>query len=171
MFELMVRLNPKPAPLVRLGGRSELTTQDIAAACSGADPVGLKILISRITGDSEISIHTTVLSLVKALSKENKWKCRDRDNRLESLANLVVLEYILEPRCPLCHGTKYYQNKPCDVCKATGFIRWNDQERASAIGVNPSVWLRTWKERYALVMQRLNEHETDAYRSIRDRLR
>jgi len=165
LFELLVRLNPAPAPMMRSGGKPELTAADIAAACYGTDKLGLDILLAKIAG-REIRLHERILKLVNKLSDSECWKARNRPERLQGLASLVILEYICEPRCPLCHGTKYYQAALCEPCKGIGYIRLNDKARAVAIGVVPSVWLRTWKGRYARIVQEIDQLESNAVSTI-----
>ncbi len=170
MFELLVRTNPAPVPTMRVGGTPELTASDIAGACAGADDFGLDILLVKVAGNQNIKLFDRLYSLVINMALREKWKVRGKQMRFYDLTSLVMLEYMQEPRCPLCHGTKYYKAKPCEPCKATGYIRLNDTLRARAIGVNRSVWSRIWKQRYGAVVQAVNMHESRAIYSIKQKL-
>lgn len=171
MFELLVRTNPAPVPMIRTGGAPELTASDIAAACSSADPFGLDILLVKTAGVSATGLFEQVHGLVKRLATEQSWKLRKKQRRLHDFASLVMFEYMQEPRCPLCHGTKYYKAKPCTPCKGSGYIRMNDALRAEAIGINRSVWKRVWKKRYNEVISLVNYYESKAVYSIKQKLR
>lgn len=172
MLEILIQLAAKTSKLIRSPGKPEYTPADIAAAMAGSNETGLDILLSKVVGDrtAQHRLFYTIYQQVVGIAVKENWKFRKGEERIRSLVNLAIFEYVCEPRCPACRGTKYVKNEPCRTCNHTGYLKLNDKQRAEALGIHPSVWLRTWKARYARVFQVLNCHESDAIRNLYKRL-
>ncbi len=172
MTEILARLNPRSVAMIRIPGTSRLSVSDIAAACAGANQTGLNILLSKVVNDrtAHDKLFYEIYGQVTDIAVKEKWKFRRGCERIRSLVNLALYEYVGEPRCPSCKWTRYTDQTKCCTCGGSGYMKLNDKQRASALGINPSVWLRTWKERYARVFQVLNCHESDAVSSLYERL-
>ncbi len=171
-MEILTRLSMKSAQLIRTGGLAQLSVSDIAAACAGANRTGLGILLAKVVGDrsAQAPLFYEIYQQVIAHAVKKNWQSEKGKERFRSLVNLAIFEHVGEPRCPACKGTRYTEHSKCHTCDGSGYLRFNDKQRAAAIGVHPSVWLRRWKERYAYVCQTLNYHESDAIYSIYKRL-
>ncbi len=167
MFELLVRLNPKSAPMMRMDGVSELTSADIAAACAGANKFGVDIILAKIAGKSTKDLDARLYGMVVDLIAKEKWKMRGKSKRIEALLDLIIAEHINETRCASCHGTRYILAKRCTECNATGYIRFNDSLRAQLLGVDKSTFCKVWKERYFRILEVLSANEYDSYYHIR----
>jgi len=172
MTEVLTRLAPKSAQMIRMPGESDLTVADIAAACAGANQTGLNILLAKVVGDRSAHkpLFYAIYRQITEIAIKEKWKFRRGEERIRSLVNLALYEYVGEPRCPACKGTRYTQQTKCRTCGGSGYMRLDDKQRAIALGIHPSVWLRVWKDRYARVFQVLSYHESDAVVSLYRRL-
>ncbi len=172
MTEILTRLAPKSAQMIRIPGEATLTVSDIAAACAGANETGLNILLAKVVGDRSVQkpLFYAIYRQVAEIAIKEKWKYRRGSEKIRSLVNLALYEYVGEPRCPSCRGTRYIQHNKCQTCKGSGYLRFDDKQRAAAIGVHASVWLRVWRDRYARIFQVLGYHESDAVHSLYKRL-
>lgn len=169
-------LNPRS---VRLDGSNrglpEITTDDINAACAGADQIGLDLLLTRVCGD-RIAQHRIFHSLyqeVAQLTVDHHWKIRKKSQeKIRNLVQLVIFELTTTPRCPKCDGTKYNKRlKPCKACDGTGFYKIKNTQRARLLGVNASTWSRVWAYRYAEVLSLTADHEAKALKNIGKKLK
>lgn len=174
--ELLRLLNPKT---VRLDGVSrglpEMTTDDVNAACAGADQIGLDLLLSKVC-DDRAAQHRAFYNLyqeVIQLAVDHKWKIRKRgQDKIRSLTQLILFELTAIPRCPKCKGTKYNRRlRPCKACDGTGFYKIKNSQRARALGINSSTWNRVWSYRYAEVLALMSNHESSALNSIGEKLK
>jgi len=174
--ELLKLLNPKTARLDGAsGGVPEITTDDINAACAGADQVGLDLLLSKVC-DDRAAQHRAFYSLyqeVIQLAVDHRWKIREKGHeKIRSLTQLVLFELTAAPRCPRCRGTKYDKRlRPCKVCDGSGFYRIRNAQRARALGISASTWKRVWAYRYADVLLLISNHEAAALNNIGRKLK
>lgn len=174
--ELLKLLNPRGVQLTDTGGSVPLiTSDDINAACSGADPIGLDVLLIKVCNDRQAQRRAfySLYQEVIQLAVDQRWKIRERgEEKLRSLTQLVIFELTNKPRCPKCNGTKYTRNfKPCKVCGGTGFYKIKESQRAKALNVAPSTWARVWAYRYGEVLSLITTHEVDALKSISEKLK
>jgi hypothetical protein len=152
-----------------------LTPAMISAACSGADPVGLDLLLAQICQNRACQIkafYPIYLGIV-ALALNNGWKMREKQDRLRSLSQLAVFEATNDQACPRCKGTKYDPRRPtkaCTPCRGTGKYRIKDYQRAAAIGVSTKVWSVVWQPRYIEIEIYIGEQKYKALKEIRKKL-
>lgn len=156
------------------GGKPTLTSDDINAACAGADDMGLQMLLARVCGDRQAQNKAfyRLYSNVIDLSIANKWKIRQKgEEKIRGLVQLIIFELTNNPRCPKCKGVKYNRAlKPCKPCEGTGFYRIRDSHRAKALKINQSTWARVWSFRYAEILSMVMNCESEALRSISKKL-
>ncbi len=171
-MEMLTKLNPKAGISEGYGGIPELTTSDIAACLSGADDIGLMILLRGVNGDtsSHQAAHEKLLKAVIRLAKEKKWKVNNSGENIVNLLNLCLIEYICPIKCPTCKGTGLYRYRECTTCHGTTNYTLNNTQRAKLIGVHKSRYGRTWQSRHKQVTEYINTtlpaHEYRAKRSI-----
>lgn len=174
--ELLRLLNPKTARLDGVNrGLPMITTDDINSACAGADQIGLDLLLSKVC-DDRAAQHRAFYSLyqeVVQLAVDKHWKIREKgQEKIRSLTQLILFELTAAPRCPKCNGTKFNKRlRPCRSCNGTGFYKIRDAQRARALGINSSTWNRVWAYRYAEVLSLILNHETNALKSIGQKLK
>ena len=174
--EILKLMNPKTTRLDGAGGGIPLlTTDDINAACAGADSIGLDMLLAKICADRQAQSRAfySLYQEIVQLSVERRWKIREKgEEKIRSLTQLIIYELTNAPRCPKCKGTKFNRNlKPCKSCEGTGFYRIKDTQRAKAMKISPSTWQRVWSYRYADVLGVVATHEADALRRIGKKLK
>jgi len=154
MSEILTRLNAKVQSFSDSGGKSELTTSDIAAACSGSDKLGLSVLLLKVCDDrsAQEPFFYRLYNRITDLATKQKWKTDKRgDDRIRSVMQLALFEKIAEKKCPTCNGTRYDPfdpTKKCEQCKGSGEWLLEDRDRAHAIGVSKQAWSKTWTNRY-----------------------
>ena len=174
--EILRLLNPKT---VRLDGANrgvpDLTTDDVNAACAGADQIGLDLLLTQIC-DDRTAQHRAFYGLYQEVIQfavHHRWKIREKgQEKIRSLIQLILFELTVTPRCPSCHGTKYNKRlRPCNACNGTGFYKIKNSQRAKALGINASTWKRVWAHRYADVLSLVANHESDALKNIGKKLK
>lgn len=170
-MELLTVLIPSSVDLEPTSHRTDrngLTAALVSAAMAGADPIGVMILMRRITDDTSAhkAAYKRLLKGVIRIAKENKWKIDKNDNKIKELLNLCLYEYIHPVKCPTCRGTGYYRYKECDTCNGTTNYVFNNAQRAYFVGVHRSNWPRVWQSRHKQVTDYLSkalpDHESRA---------
>ncbi len=169
--ELLKLLNPKTSRLDGAGGgRPTLTSDDINAACAGANELGLQMLLARVCDDRQAQNKAfyRLYSDIVDLSIVNKWKIRERgEEKIRGLVQLIIFELTSTPRCPKCKGTKYNRAlKQCKPCEGTGFYKIRNSHRAKALKINQSTWNRVWEFRYSEALSLVLNCESEALRKI-----
>lgn len=175
MEAILARLNAKTSSWGNAGGFDSLTASQIAAACAGANPLGLDLLLASICQNrgSQIKAFYAIYLGIVDIALKSKWKMREREDRLRSLAQLAIFEATNDQACPRCKGTQYDPKRPsvsCTPCRGTGRYRIKDYQRAKALGVSDSVWCNVWKLRYRDIEIYIDEQKYEALSSIRQRL-
>ncbi len=174
--EILQLLSPKS---VRLDGANrgipELTTDDINAACAGANQIGLDLLLTKVCND-RLAQHRAFYSLyqeVIQLAVDHHWKIREKgQEKIRSLVQLAIFELTTVLRCPKCNGTRYNNRlRPCKPCSGTGFYKIKNAQRARVLGVNASTWNRVWAYRYAEILLLIENYEADALKLIGKKLK
>ena len=174
--ELLKLMNPKTTRMDGAGGGvPTLTTDDINAACAGADQIGLDMLLAKVCTDRQAqkrAFYSLYQDIVQ-IAVDRHWKIREKgQDKIRSLTQLIIFELTNTPRCSKCNGTKFNRNlKPCKPCDGTGFYRIKDAQRARALDINPSTWQRVWAYRYADVLSVIATHEAEALRTIGKKLK
>lgn len=175
-MEKLTRLNPKTTSLNPSGGKSELTTADIAAACANANAIGMDILLTKICGQRRpmVPLFYEIYRMVIDEAIKGGWKSPKGSDRLRSLTQLAIYETVNEMACPTCKGRKFSKQAPtkaCGRCNGTGIYRIEGDIRADALGVSRAAWYKTWASRYEIIRKLVkdfaDEHEYQALKSIR----
>ena len=171
-MQLLTRLNAGTInPEGVSGGIPELTTSDIAAALTGTNEAGLKLLLSQICGTSEYkALYDLYLPEVQRLAVRLKWRLdKPTQDRAYKLLHIVLSESILSRKCPSCHGTKYSFINPaefCPTCKGTGLTQNFDYLKAKILGISDRGYRKTWREREKDVQALLDRRVYQAKRKI-----
>lgn len=168
--EILTMIEPKSVRLDGAGGgKSEITKDDVNAACAGCNEIGLNMLLAKVSEDRAVQ-STAFYSLYnQAITHaiKRQWKFKRGSDRIRSLVQLAVFEHTRTPRCPLCHGTKFNRNvQPCKRCDGTGIYKIKDSQRARALGVEQSTWSRVWADRYAELSRIISDNEHQAMARI-----
>jgi len=144
MTKIISRLSPQSCQPIRLGGKPGISAADLSHACLSINGIGYHLVLIKYSSD--LSGHDELISLltdrIADEAQKNKWK----KSRIPSLVHLSISEY-------------------------TGVVTLKDKDRAKAIGVHPSVWLRIWKKKYNRLLEIMNSYEESALHSINSRLR
>lgn len=166
-------LNPKTSRLDGCGGGiPTLTVTDISQACSGADKIGVELLMRMWAGTESKIDFSEVMKEIEEVGRF--WKIQgNRREKLESLLELVLFEKTKVPTCSYCwgRGERMTQGKltECNPCRGTGKYRIKDTEKAAMLGIKSASW-GVWEPRMTEVRIILDNHTHRALRSISRKL-
>ena len=153
------------------GGLPTLTAEEINAASSYCDAIGLGMLKIRICGDDTEYDKTYDMLCNKVQRHATQWKAKNKEQKIKSLVKLAMFEHNKKPVCPACKGRKFNRfHKPCIPCKGKGEYIIRNSQRAKALDVAHTTWTRVWDDRYSQVMQIISEHESLAIRQLNKKL-
>ena len=171
------------APTSRRTDKDGLTAALISAAMAGADPVGINMLKTAITGDrtAQRALYSQFYAVVNDLCVKGGWRFRQKDKkalRLTRMAEMAVLDIVVRIPCPQCKGERYELDsnnrpdvsKPCQKCHGIGARRVQEQDYAKTLEIDESTWRGTWQARYNDLLRELQEREYDARRYIKRKL-
>lgn len=143
----MARLTVKGIqPGMPFGGMPELTRTDIAAACTGLEPLHFHLIMAKYCDD----VH----SALKALGEVQDEMCERRSLWAEmdpivrtKVAAALLEEFVSARRCRRCKGTgegvEWKKVVPCKSCDGTGRMAVSAASRARACGI-PESTFRSW---------------------------
>jgi len=149
-----------------------LTAALVSAAMAGANKPGLELLIGQVCGRADISaLHDVFYPEVESTAKRLNWRLRASDAaRAGCLLRIVIVETLLDKKCPSCRGTKYSKIEPskhCRTCKGTGVWVMHDFAKAEYIGISPAAFSKTWIERQEELKYLLGRRIYQAVRRIK----
>jgi len=144
MSEFIAKLSPQSCNPVRLGGVPELTSVDVAHACSMTNRIGYLIICIKYGGDNSgfAALQSLLSDRVMDEAIQDRWK----RSRLPGLIKLAVIEY-------------------CSV------EALNDCERAKYLKIRPSTYYRIWKSKYKRLIVILEAYELSAIHLVKNRLK
>lgn len=174
-MQLLIRLNPGHINPDSTGGRSELTTSDIAAALAGANKPGLDLLIGQVCGESDFkALYGLFLPQVYRLANRLKWSLTGNgEPRMAKLLQIVLFEAIAPRKCPSCKGTRYSLlnlSQKCPTCYGAGVWFGYDRAKAKYLGISDQAWRKTWREREKDIQALLDQRMYQAKRQIQANL-
>ena len=144
LTDLISKLSPQSCQPMKLSGKPGINASDISHACRAVDGIGYYLVLIKYSGDFSCYdlLRTSLFDRISEEAQRGHWKKR----RIPQLIRLSVSEY-------------------------TGTKQFRDCERAEAIGVHPSVWLRIWKKKYERLMEVMQAYEECEIYSIGKQLR
>lgn len=137
--ELISKLSPQSCQPMKLSGKPGINAADISHACLKINGIGYYLVLIKYSGD--LSCYEALRVLLMDRIKEEALKGRWKQKKIPNLVHLSISEYT---------GTKIFK----------------DNERAKALGVHPSVWLRIWKDKYKRLFEIMGAYEESALYSI-----
>lgn len=144
MTDLISKLSPQSCQPMKLSGKPGINSSDISHACRDVNGIGYYLVLIKYSGD--LSCYSLLRTLLFDRMSEETQRDRWKKRRIPQLIHLSVSEY-------------------------TGTKQLRDCERAKAIGVHPSVWLRVWKKKYERLMEVMQAYEESALYSIGKQLK
>lgn len=170
-MKLLTRLNPKSQSFTDTGGGGDLTPLDIAAACAGADDLGLRVLLTKVCGDRTHhgQMFYQIYGIVVSRAAKGGWRVPKGEEKLRALTQLAIFEAVNDFACPACNGTKFNRKRPsqpCAPCAGNGRLRLTEPLRAEVLGITRQAWYKLWNQRYREVQQIIGDHESSATRKI-----
>jgi len=127
------------------------------------------------TARDEAKLTGLVRLVVQDWAIKRKWDLRRmRDDTIDNLVKVAVLEALSSGACSQCLGTKSFMQDnvftECQACDGTGYSRISERACAYLIGIHHETFRRSWKRRYNEILSMLTDWENDASWIIYDRL-
>ena len=150
------------------GGRPDLTQQDVAGMMSKLAHKESELLLSKYAGYPRHRVLAYWSAHVFIHAKEQSLGI-DR-NKLAKLAQVTLSEFIDEPRCKACNGTKgliidsVWEN--CPKCEGVGYRRLSDRAIARAVGLHGTKLKPSWQDLVGWCRSELQVWEGEALRKI-----
>jgi len=180
--KVLTLLNPRTARMDGAGGGlPTLTANDINAACYGADPAGVEILLRKWAGlrTSQSAAFYGLYREVAALAARFKWKIRGKPKeKLRSLLQLAIFEATETLPCFVCKGRSEVMHPidlkivRCPECKGIGKYRIEAVDMAKVLGISRQAWHKgRWQHRYDDIRILVDTAEHQAIRKIGKQLK
>lgn len=156
--ELLARLSTKvPLYSAAPGGEPQYTMEDIAGALAGLPSGPYQLARVKYCFDAACVtlLRREVEMAVMTLAVKHKW--RGGDDLIRSLAWLAVEDVLSDRRCKRCGGTRYFAQRPCNLCDGVGMRSIGYRQAAARCRpqMTADAWRMTWAARYKEVLNLL----------------
>lgn len=143
--DLLAKLTAHGVPLEgTLGGKAQLTAQDVAAALAGTDVKGYQLLMAKYCDESSSPLFKPLLRHARAHAGD---LLPDHEAKVMSLVLFILDEYCTGRKCPRCKGTGADPDNPtktCSTCNGTGNADITYVSGAARLGMDYRTYKRHW---------------------------
>ncbi len=150
----------------------KLTPMMVAAALSGLEKSAY--LLARYVWCQDETVYSELLSeveqMVQGLALSEEWCGFAAEEKIQALSALALRYFQHRSLCKACSGTGIVKITSCPQCFGSGKQRLTHSVLANAVGVHRSNWLRSWNEKFNLVLAVLSEWEEEACGHIQKQL-
>lgn len=156
------------------GGKPVLTPEDVMSALAYIPHKGAGLLLRIKYADQKFLVRDldiiVWLSVVDMWMK-NEWpypKKKKGEPFRRNMGRLAIIEVLAPDICMPCKGEGKglgikdgkAQIITCKKCAGTGRKPFREAERARAVGMNPTAWDNTWKDKYHDILAMVREWES-----------
>lgn len=161
------------------GGSPTLTAQDVSAALGMGrlSRLSANLALYKACDDRQVLpvLQLEINALVARLYYDFKWKSPFEDLAdtalfFQSLGKLA-LDEVVGIRHSACNGTGLKGKEVCTVCAGTGYKSISGRKMAQILGVDESVFRRTWLKRFDEIVRHLFAAYWEAVYHVGDQLR
>jgi hypothetical protein len=111
-----------------------------------------------------------VEQMARGLALSEGWHGFAAEEKIRALSTLALHYFNHRPLCKTCNGTGIVKIAGCPVCFGSGKQRLTHSVLANAVGIHRSNWLRSWDNKFNLVLAVLSEWEERGSEHISRRL-
>jgi hypothetical protein len=149
-----------------LGGQSsagQLSRLEVAGLLKGLSPEAVNLALAKYCGDlgAERALIAQVRTWAAGVAVKEQWPVVRGRPTVVNMCALAVMEVVRPNRCATCKGTGYKGVRLCQSCNGVGVKGLAGVVVAEACGLDGSNYLKTWRRRYEVVLQRVSDYESD----------
>lgn len=150
-----------------LGGR--LSRPELAGLMAGMNEVQTHLALAKyaLDEDSERALIASVRVWAAGLAIQQGWDIVRGRPTVANMSALAVFDVVRPNRCCRCQGRGLVDNRVCSCCSGTGYKALSGRKMAEAIGVDQSNYCRIWKGRYQMILNHVQNIDSNVNISIR----